>query len=265
MTFSVSDFNQDVVNLGKSSSKTSAVGDTLANYAKYLSYRIYNAAGVLVNSIDQTSSGATFGSVSDRLPAGTYSAFLAASKSYLFASGTGTNLPSAYFQSSPWDDTYYKRIDFTVATSNISQAIRLDRVVGGLEITLQDAIPTNVNKISIIYQTEAAGLYLTNKNNFYTESRTIDFPLTAADKGKTNSKYFAYIGNVNSSSSVVIRAYDAANGLISEKTVNNVRCYANQKTLLTGTLFGSTSTNPSSSFTVTVNPTWGPSGTPITF
>jgi hypothetical protein len=133
-----------------------------------------------------------------------------------------------------------------------------------MEVTLLDAIPSNLAKITLIFQSDTWSHYYNGATQSPNYSRTKQFSLTASDTGVKNKAFFMFVGNTWTASNVIIRAYDSANGLIAEKTVPNVRVYKNKKTLLTGTLFPATA-NPSVGFTVTVNPIWDVSGTPITF
>ncbi len=266
VTFSVADFAQSASTLSTDHPKTTlAIGDTLKNYADNLYYRIYNSAGVMVNSIDQASTLATFGTISDKLPAGTYNVFFAAAKGTLYPSSAQSIFNNAVYStgSTAWSETFVKVLPITIATTAVTQAVKLDRVVGGLQVTLQDAIPSNAAKISLVYQLESTFLYMNNTNTIYpSNSITKDFPLTTTDIGQKNKTFLMYIGNTVSTSSVIIRAYDSNNGLIVEKTIPNVRCYKNQKTSLTGSLFPSTP-NTSLGFTVTVNPTWDTPTSPV--
>jgi hypothetical protein len=92
---------------------------------------------------------------------------------------------------------------------------------------------------------------------------TTDFTVAASDIGVKNKKFLAYVGNTFTPASVVISAYNANNDLLAEKTIDNVRCYKNKKTLLTGSLFPTTAAG----FSVVVNPAWDTTSptTPIRF
>lgn len=268
VTFSISDFAQSVSSLSTTRPKTTlGIGDTLKNYADNLYYRIYNSAGVMVNSIDQSSTLTTFGTISDKLPAGSYNVFLAASKGPLYISDAKTSYSSAaysyFYPATSWSDTFVKQLQLTVGTTAVSQSVKLDRAVGGLQVTLLDAIPNNATRISLVFQSEVQFLNVNGSSASYAgTSLTKDFTLTSADIGQKNKTFLMYVGNIVSASSVVIRAYDSNNGLIVEKTIPNVRCYKNQKTSLTGALFPAT-VSTSLGFTVTVNPTWDTPTSPV--
>jgi len=264
--FSVSDFAATTTTMSSPATKSSlAVGDTLKNYADNLYYRIYNANGVWVNGIDQASTIAGFGTITDALPTGTYSVFIAASKGTLSLADKSTLYSSGYYYPdyNQWNDTFSKTLTLTVGTTAVSQAVRLDRMVAGLQVVLEDAIPTAASKISIIVNPDQFSFRMNGTSYTPSEQKTIDFTLTAADKGVKNKSFNAYVANTTSATSVTIRAYNSTNNLIIEKTIANLTFEKSKRTVLTGSLFTSTS-NSSAGFAVTVNPTWT-NTTPVKF
>lgn len=264
VSFNVTDFSQTVVPLGNK--RTSAVGDTLKNYATNLYYKLYDESGTILKSTEQLSSATGFGTITDKLAPGDYTAFFVATTGNLAFSGTQFTT-SLYYPSTTtyWNDTYTKTIAFTVSTSAVTQAIRLSRIVGAIEVNLEDVIPNTISKITVAYVKESPKLQLTAAGDGIFGTLTKDFNLTSADYNVKNKKYLMHIGNIYGlASSVVIRAYDFNNAIVAEKTVTNVICYQNKKTVLTGTLFP-TPTNQNIGFTVSVDPTWGTSTTPIRF
>jgi hypothetical protein len=266
VTFKVDGFIQAVTDFTIPAKKTTDLGDTLKNYADNFVYRIFNADGVYVNGVNQKVSDVAFGTVSDKLPSGTYTVWFAAAKGYLFGSDPTVVYSKSYFSpSGTWGDTFAKSLQLTVGNTAVTQSVRLDRVVGGLEVTLEDAIPTGTAKISISYKNDSYEYYLNTALNVNAgQTHTKDFALAASDIGQKNKKFLMHVGNTKSASSVLIRAYDANGGLLAERTIDNVQCYKNTKTLLTGSLF-SASSGASAAFSVVVNPTWATPGTPIKF
>jgi len=263
--FTVSDFAASTAVMSSPGTKsTMAVGDTLKNYADNLYYRVYNSNGVWVNTIEQASTASGFGTISDALPSGTYSVFIAAAKGSLYTGDKTFSYSNNYF--SPydnWNDTFAKSLTLTVGTTAINQAVRLDRVVAGLQVILEDAIPTNAAKISVIINPEASGLRLNGSSIFGSSPKTTDFTLTTTDKGVKNKSFMMYVANTFSVTSVSIRAYTSTGNLIIEKTVPNLTFEKSKRTILTGSLFTGTS-NSAAGFAVTVNPSWTTT-TPVKF
>jgi hypothetical protein len=256
VTFKVADFGSTVGAFNASTKGTMAVGDTLKNYADNLYYYVFNSSGTLVKSITQSAATAGFGTVTDQLPTGTYDVFMAASRGALTLQASG-GYNVAWYQAYPWNDTFTKTLSLTVGTSAITQTVRLDRAVGGLEITLTDVIPSTVAKISVVYDKDASNLLMRTGGTFTSGTATKDFMISSADVGVKNKKFFLYIGNTSTPAIVRILAYDASNNIISQKQVGPVTVSKNQITLLSGSLL----LKSSSDFNVAVNPAWSTGNT----
>jgi hypothetical protein len=287
VTFAVSGFNQSVVKFASLSpkakqalgevTKVSAATDRIGDYVDMIYYFVTNSSGTVVNAIRQannpiTGNTATFGTISDKLQAGTYTAYIFAWKGpeprdifsfpevgRTFTGGSLTNRNSAYI------DTYAKSVSITVGTDAVAQPMQLERIVGGLEVQLEKPVPENITGITVTFQKDLPWLYLsdTNASATYTAESTTSFGVTTADKVTAGKKLLSFVANFYSSSTVVIRAYAGTNLLI-EKTVPNVRCYRNQKTVLTGDLFAPATM--AASFSTSLDPAWATSTTtPIKF
>ena len=96
---------------------------------------------------------------------------------------------------------------------------------------------------------------------FYADST--EFILSEEDKGQTNKTFLMHVFRAGSGEyfNLSIKAYDNHNALIAQKVVTNVNVRRNQKTTLTGNLFGS----GTSTFNIAVNPVWDNPGPPIVF
>jgi len=266
VTFAVSGFTQEVTKLGAEGGKKSlALGDTLKNYADNLTYRVYNSGGTLVNTVSQVSTASDFGTLSDKLATGTYDVIIVASKG-LVAFTDGSYSSSIYYfkQNGIWNDMFVKRFKLTVGTTAITQQVRLDRDVSGLEVTIEDAIPSNVAKIRVTVQSETRGLYADGHavDIDLLEARYVDYPIVPADYGVKGKKFFMYVANTVIATGMTIRAYDSANTLIVQKPVLQLTTFQkNKKVLLSGSLFP---TGTTAGFSIVVDPTWGTS-TPVKF
>ena len=248
VTFTVSDFTVSDGSLEKSGASTAAVGDTLKNYANNLYYRIYDSSGGLVKFKSQTSAQADFGTVADTLAAGTYTVVFTASKQSLnFAN---SSLSSDHFldpSNTNWDDIFLKKLTLTVGATPINQAVRLDRIVAGLQLNLEEdpygrfpLIRITVEDDDSIYQLGS----LTSANPVAkTREWTIFF-------GKGIKSVFMHVLNTNRPAKVTIRAYDRAGRQVAEKIVDNVRFYANKKTVFSGRI------TEDANLTIKVDPIW---------
>lgn len=278
VTFAMSDFSQTVGGLSSSKSDNTygvkTVGDTLSNWAESLRYRVYNSNGVLVNSKNQDRQidAAVFGTIKDQLPTGNYTVFILATKSHDAFILEATNqawASASYSQSAiqPWLDTFVTSFPLSV-TSASTQTVRLDRVVGAVEVNLEDAIPTQAAKISIIFKDEHHSLYQkdnTAVGGFKTSTR--DIAIASSDIGKSDVKFLMYVANTFTPSEVIIRAYNSNNSILAEKIVPDVRVYRNKKTTLSGKLFpvDVASLNVDRGFNIFVNPLWDTPPTTIKF
>jgi hypothetical protein len=266
VTFTMSNFNQSVVKMNAAGTKaTQAATDNVRDYIKYAYFRIYDSNGAVVTDKSQNNTQAEFGTFTDKLPAGNYTAVFVGSPTYMAYSATGVNLSTAQFFPAldVWDDTFYKQIPITIGTDGITQPVVLDRVIGGLDVVLDDAIPANAAKVTVTFEQNVGSIYLNGKSTALPKSITTPFVLTAADKGVKGKVFSSYIANVTSPSKVFIRAYDGSNVLIVEKSVLDVRCYVNQKTILKGSLFPIVPAT--SAFTISLDPTWGASAATVNF
>ncbi len=255
VTFNLQNFAPTLTTFSASGEKqTQAVGDTLKNYADNLYYRVFNADGTLVKEINQASTSPDFGTISDQLPSGNYVVAIIASKGSL----KWINPPNgfsdfSYFSPSnnTWNDTFGKKIDLTVGTTSVTQAVRLDRLVGGLEVNILDAIPANVATIEVFYSKDYPGMTVYFSAAGVSQVQGKIYTVTATDIGNKLSPFFFYTVERYTSFRVSITAYDASRKVLADKRVY-VTVGRNQKAVLTGNLFAPMSAG----FTATVNPNW---------
>jgi len=264
VSFTITDFAASTTVMSTPGTKaTNAVGDTLKNYADNLYYRIYDANGNWVNGTEQTSTSATFGTVTDQLVAGTYTVFLAASKGGLRTSDKTVAFSKADFGPTStgaiWNDTFIKTFTLTVGTTDLSQSVRLERTVAAYQIVLEDAIPSDAAKIAVSIMYDYPTMALTGANMSVPLSPPVEYALAAADKGVKNKTFSGFLSNTFLPVSFVIKAYNGRNEVIAEKTIKDLKFEKNKRTTLTGALFPPA--NPSGDFTVVVNPVWAPGAT----
>ncbi len=251
VTFKVSEFSQSVEDIKKGMS-VSAVGDTLKNYTDYLYYRITSLSTYrLVASGQQASAEKNFGIISEKLPSGFYEVSVASSKLPL------TFNDNIYPNLGYWDDCFHKKITISVNSSTLNQDIKLDRIVGAIEVKLTDLIPSNADKITITAEGDDTS-YDTYKGRSSNSrfNNVKDFVVLDYEKGSNNKRLIMHVINTLTSMNIKIRCYDSKRFLIAEKSVSNVNCFRNKITILTGSLFNNTG-NPLVGFNVTVNPVWG--------
>ncbi len=241
---------------------TNALGDTLKNYASYLYYRIYNANGIWIKSIDQKSTDANFGSITDRLAAGNYKVFVAASKTELRVPGKDLTYNNSYFgpleYNALWPDAFSKAFDLSVGNTDLSQTIRLERAVAGCQIVLPDGLPKAISQLKIQYQGEYTNLPLVlpiatpyEGSGLY---KTMDLKFDAANYQAGPKTFTLFIANTATPIKFILSAYNSAGIELLSKNINNVLFERNKMTTLTGNLFPANSV--SADFVIGINPYW---------
>ncbi len=273
--FNVDGFTQTINTINKKT-LDAVTPSGIAGNATVLYYYAQNSAGSFVTQIKQTSASAGFGTVTDSLPAGTYTILLLAGQtglktSYLDLSAQNAGLKGFYFtyniapgQFAPWQDTFYKKFTITVSDQGLTQSVSLDRVVGEIQVNVEDAIPANLKTIKLNFNYEDAGFRVDVEQpvNTFSSPRSYTTTTTIPDTaiGKTNFKINTIIGNTITPINVTITCLDAANNTLSVTTVPNVSCQKNVKTVLSGKLFAN-----ASAFNISVDPTWDPAPINIHF
>jgi len=280
VTFNVSGFTQ-TLNTNAINKKTldDVAPGSVASGANVLYYYVQNSAGVFVSQIKETptSAGANFGTITDQLPAGTYTvAFLAGQTGlktlYLIPDyPTSIGFHGFYFtyniapgQFAPWQDTFFKKFTLTVTDQPVTQAVSLDRVVGEIQLDIKDAIPDNLKTIKFTFNYEYSGYRMdvdTAFNTFQTpRSYLVTSTIPDSVIGKTDYKINTIIGNTSTPIDVTITCLDAANNTLSVTTVPSVRCQKNLRTVLSGSLF-----SDASAFKTYVDTAWASTPVKISF
>jgi len=272
VNFNVSGFTESIVNSTKNGPQVNGLKTyaaiNITNYLDQLYYYVFDSKGNQVHYLSQDSTTTNFGSISDNLPAGTYTVVIGAGKKGFstftsFTTLTATNGWYFGYNSNnysvpfaPWLDTFYDKFQLTVS-GDVNQNVQLNRIVGQLEIVIQDIIPVTADNIVVNISQENYGLIF-----FPAEKLTMSSPmvntitLTNAIKGTANFTTTNILGNTATPFTVQVTCYDATKKILGSVTVNNVTIQKNTRTILSGKLFGS-----ANGFTVGLG-TWNP--TPIT-
>ncbi len=265
VTFSLASFNQTVHALHQASTGARVLSAaTLKDSIDVLYYYVYNPTTMyIVRRLSQNSSQANFGTIKDSIAAGTYNILIAAGKSGLYSyptqdgafgkhsladiyfnyqADTAYNLPPA-----PWKDVFFKMLTVTVPAA-VNQQVSLDRIVAQLQVDITDSIPSNAAKLDVVISNDAISTYYGQNPTVnpgissFPYSPVYSVPVTAAMVNKTNTILTTYTMNTFTPFNVTLNAYDALNKRIATKTVVNVTCKQNMRTLLTGKLFNANTT-----------------------
>lgn len=241
------------------------------DYLTRLYYLVYNSNGKLINQVSVASDSSKFATLTDKLAAGTYDVFFVASHGDLvFSMNLGYTGKNYFFYGSgnnpsyQWDDTFFKAVTLTVSNADINQNVSLDRIVGQLQVNIEDNIPSNAAKLKLTITPEY-GTYtflphsadttfaLTNPSSGSSSATSVTYNIPDASKNQPNFKASDILINTVKPFSVVIACLDAANNVIATTTVNNITCQKNRRTILSGKLFGS-----NTGFDPVLNNSWDP-------
>jgi hypothetical protein len=248
---------------------TLASADTVSlgmnSYLDVLYYYVFDSNYHLVHRVRQDSTMCDrFGLITDSLPNGNYIIAIAAGKAGLQDSNSkpGSQPDSTYvtYGSIDWKDTFFKRFNVSITGSDINQNVVLNRIVTKVELNILDAIPANANSIVLKVFPEFP-LFEMSQTPFGlpdTSTTTINIPPSAI--GTKGFTYDKLLGNQLALFTVNILCKDASGHVIASAEVDNLASPANVKTILSGNLFGVSSSNPQS-FTVKVDTAWGGSST----
>lgn len=260
VSFNVSGFSQTMVDLGMKSS-ASVKAESAASHVNFILYCIYNKEGVLVKKVEQTDkTAAGFGSIKEQLPAGSYTLTVAASSKPLLQMNQDILFSAffGFFGSASRGDAFVKTLNFEVSDKENQANIEVERIVGKLELSIQDGIPSNVAKITISHGS-ASFYHFVKGTSSSTDVITEDIPVTESDKSGEGSTFDSYILPMRATGSiqtdVTITCFNTKGDVIVNKVIKNVVFETNKKTILSGKLFEKTS-NQQSNFQITIPSTW---------
>jgi len=265
VTFNASNFTQEVSSISKD--KGSRISESpLKGMAAYFLYVVYDESGKEVSLIHQDSSGTTtrlvyddskatnvskgkFGIVQDSLPNGHYTAVMIASNSPIsFNSRQGSLydrefLPfqEAYFQyrrglspGTRTSDTFFKQFKIVIVGQPIDQAIRLERIVGKLQLNILDGQLAANTQYHILINDDHEKLKVSNGQSYGGMSDFLDSePLKIGLFNASAIDIFV----LNTSTPIGVTIVYTLNGVETYKRINNVRIHKNKRTILTGNLF----------------------------
>ncbi|WP_295770659.1 hypothetical protein [uncultured Mucilaginibacter sp.] len=222
------------VNLGKN---VLATGNTLASNVTNIYYRIYNAEGKLLSSVKQTSTTADFGTVSQELPVGEYKVFIAASKGEILLIDNNDLSKDRFGFPNGWEDTFTSLTTISIKNADVSQTIKLERALGMLSLTITDAIPFNIARISISMQPENIYKYIGGGQEIIPTGMSYNTNVSYSDIGVRNKNFSTLIGNTGAAININVKAYNSVNVVIVEKNIPNITFSKNKKTEISLQLF----------------------------
>jgi hypothetical protein len=156
---------------------------------------------------------------------------------------------------------YFGKTTITVGSGDSAHGMTINRVVGQVEVNIEDAIPANVASISIAAIGNHSAFFfnseISGEPGYVEDEVTYNFinrQVTAADIGTTNFKLAGYIMNTTTPISIIVKAFDSQQNLIIFKRIDNVQFSKNKRTILSGDLF-TPNTSPQQ-FNIYLNQAW---------
>ena len=207
--------------------------------------------GALVQTIHQSDNTASdFGSPSLDLSFGTHTLYFVASRGLTPTVNTTAHTITWV---KPYD-TFHKALTLTVDNSTGSQAVTLERMVGKLKMTINDAIATGTTQFIVTPATWYYGMDYTDGSPTASASNqtiTISCPSNYVGEIGKYLTVFTFSSSAQWNTNVTIAASNGTS-TISSVAINNVPIQRNRSTEYSGNLF----TNNGST-TLTLNDTWG--------
>jgi hypothetical protein len=245
--FSMASFSQTIVD-GKTTYSIPATGADI----QYLLYQLYDSANQLKKTIVVPSTATEFGTFRDSLKTGSYTAVFAGfSDQYDISGSVYQNTQDSDVSGSAF---FYKKVSFSVGSSNITQSVALDRMTAEIQVVIKDAIPAGIKRIRVTASFETYTFDLLNGVNLPQPAYRnlfgyVDNNVSASAIG--TSGYVVppakFIHNTITPMTVVIQCYNSTTECCGNptylKTVSNVLCKANTRTILTGNVFSGDTTS----------------------
>jgi len=275
VSFNIINFTQEntAVNQDNKVKLNAAVSLPSSNIIK-LVYKLYTTDGTLLKTLVINKGDPTFTAFSDNLIAGNYVAvFVGIVNSKFFSNYQNEKL--IYYSdeefSEYFDETFYKKVSFSVGTTDQQVGVDLQRLNSGLQIVINSALPASVTKFRIdISSIGNADSYWDDKpaaiafgirgSGDFSYYKSVTVP--ANKIGSTNFTVgpFNDIMTLDLTSNITItaytNAYDGNTGsyaIYSTRQIQGIKFQRNTLTTLTGNPF----TNPAtagSSVVITYQP-----------
>lgn len=239
ISFTVSGFTHQTTPVGalqKSGSQTMASDSTqLKDHISTLKFLLFDAQGKLVVQKSQTSDAAGFGTFSERIKDGKYTAF--------FIGGPGEpTLDLSTFTISnllSTRDTYIKHMEFNVAQEDKTMNVVLERFGAKLKIKLTDPFPSDIKALKFHVK-------LLDKLNFVTKAAETSQPDEGAvyvfdpevrTKDATLEMFCALFPGQSYTVTGFLKAYDKDNNVVYNREIKDITLEHNKLTTVTGNAF----------------------------
>lgn len=214
----------------------------------------------VVHMITQDSTSCDqFGMLTDSLPAGHYIVAIVAGKKGLISQNGPAALSTLVgYGSLNWQDTFFYWAQIDVSATSANYNVTLHRIVGKLELQLLDSIPAAAKtiKIAVFQEFSALNMMFQQINDGIVDTGFTFKTVPISAIGKPNFIVDRIQGATLFYLNVYITAFDASNHVLAKVKVTGVKCNPNQKTILSGKLFGNGNADNTQTFQVKVDTAW---------
>lgn len=252
LTINVKNLKVDCLPVAKSASASKSV-DSLLNDLGVLNYLVFDATGKFVHQKKQLKEDEAFGKIDDELKIGQYTVILISSTGELKMGVNATPLTTTKIISSAISgDIFYKKLTVDVTPQGVTESLFLDRIVGCLQVSIEDRIADNIKTIELQVQNETPYF---NVNTGEVETTNIEQRLVSASVNTSNRDSFK-LGLLLMNNQVPLIAQlkflDAANKTIMTRQLPPIKNVRGQRVSAEGKI----SEFMSSGFSVGYNDTW---------
>jgi len=275
ITFKLPGFSQEVGDFRKAPTDGAQRDSLLETQIDQLLYFAYDAAGNEVSAFTQALSDASFGLIKDSLAPGGYTIVILATKGWNPLMSNNPHLPLAdaglrlnwSMGLAQANNTFFTKFPITINSTDtaVTANVSLDRVVGKLEVNILDMPWAGSNdQVVVEVSPESSTFSFSTATCVSTDS----IVRTMARHPEIQNQFSEFILNTETAFTVTVRYIHYYSGEVNVKTIHNVRCYKNKRTILTGNALDGTPNNPPADgggFKVSVNDVWDPNDEVIDF
>jgi len=235
-------------------------------------YIVYSSNGTKLNYIhqDTVNNKATFGTIQDSLAPGVYTVALLASEKPLYMEHVVNNNNISSHSIAPQlqgmgvlpaGQIFYKKFQVEVQSEGNppSVDVTLDRIVGKLQVELYDALSQNTPNGSVGIQIHPLAPFFSISESKALPPDDIWQTFGTRTSQTTFENYF--IGS-DHEFTVTITYFEPSGAYLS-KTVEHVKCIANQKTIIRGYLYGDPQNPGGPGLQLRLNQSWSADSTVI--
>ena len=226
----------------------------IAQICSRINIAVFDSEGTKVKSVSQKQSDSEYGTVAMTLASGTYQLVVIAHNGEGSATITSTEVVS--FANNKVTDTFFYYGDFIVTDEPQEYDLTLTRAVAMFRLVLTDEeMPSNLTKMWFYYtggsSTFSPATGYGAKQSRQTETRNVA-------EGVTTFEIYTMPHEENDVLNIIVRALDANEDVIKERTFDNVPITRNQVSRYTGSFFGNGSKGSTSegSLRMTADPEW---------